>query len=71
MGWLRELLVVSGADVSAAEDEVMRRRQCAMQALSERRKREPGFTVKPETVLGATADDETRALIRRIAGAKE
>ena len=56
------------ADISAAEKEVEARRERALKAIAKRREKDPTFHVRNETISAPTADDETRALIRRLAG---
>jgi len=55
-------------NMRAAEKEVQDRRDRALKAIAKRRKSDPGFHVRNETISAATADDETRMLIRRLAG---
>ena len=57
------------ADLDAAEREVNVRREQALKAAAKRREKDPDFHVRRETILDASADDETRALMRRLAGA--
>ena len=56
------------ADIDAAEKEVEARRERALKAIARRREKDPDFHVRRETILGATADEETRVLMRRLAG---
>lgn len=63
-----KFITVCAPDADRVEQEVKRRRDAAYKALSERRKRDPNFTVNPDTILNATADDETRKLMRKLAG---
>ncbi len=55
-------------NMAAAEGEVTRRRDAAICAAKDRRKRDPGFVVPESRIIGAEADEETRKLMRRLAG---
>ena len=68
MQGLIEFFTGHPADIDAAEKEVQARRERAFKAIAKRRETDPDFHVRNETISAATADDETRALIRKIAG---
>lgn len=59
------------ADLDAVQKEIERRRQAALNAIAERRKRDPDFHVREETITDATADEQTRTLMRKLAGVTE
>lgn len=68
MQGLIEFFTGHPADIEAVEREVQARRERALKAIAKRRETDPDFHVRNETIVETTADDETRALIRRIAG---
>ena len=68
---LKDFISGQNADLDAVHKEVERRRQAALNAIADRRKRDPDFHVREETVTDATADEQTRALMRKLAGVTE